>query len=139
MTQTPSTEPRARWLIVEDEGLVAMLIEEALTELGISTIGPANGVAAAIQLVESEAPDGAILDVNLRGEHVYPVADVLKLRGIPFVFLTGYGQAGLRPEYKSHPVVQKPFSIEQMQAIIRKLQSEPTSRPLPRKDAATHC
>lgn len=126
MTQQSSTDTRARWLIVEDESLVAMLIEEALTELGLETIGPANRVAKAIKLVETEKPTGAILDVNLEGEAVYPVADALRCRGVPFVFLTGYGEAGIRSEYKQHPVLQKPFSIEQMQAVLKRLASTPS-------------
>lgn len=129
--QLASTRKRVRWLIVEDEFLVAVLIEEALSELGLSPIGPANKVAKALQLIDSEAPDAAFLDVNLGGQEVYPVADELTARGIPFIFLTGYGASGLRPEYRKYPVMQKPFSIEQIQAMIKKLADPPPASKLP--------
>jgi CheY-like chemotaxis protein len=122
MSQTNSTEPRSGWLIVEDESLVAMLIEEALTEIGLPTLGPATRVAKAIQLIEAHPPEGAVLDVNLAGEKVYPVADTLAAFGIPFVFLTGYGEAGVRQGYEGRPVLQKPFSIEQVQMAVKRLQ-----------------
>lgn len=122
MTQTTSTEPRGGWLIVEDESLVAMLIEEALTEIGLTTLGPATRVSKAIQLIEAHPPQGAVLDVNLAGEKVYPVADRLVALGIPFVFITGYGEAGVRQGYDGRPVLQKPFSIEQVQTAVKGLQ-----------------
>jgi DNA-binding response OmpR family regulator len=123
VTQAYSTESGARWLIVEDESLVAMLIEETLIELGFETIGPVNRVANAIELVVAERLTGAILDVNLGGEPVYPLADALRSRGVPFVFLTGYGEAGIHSEFAQYPVLQKPFSIDQMQAVLKRLAS----------------
>src|SRR4051812_18350592 len=79
------------WLIVEDESLIAMLVQDAVEEMGLATMGPASRVAHALQLLNDGRPDGAILDVNLDGEKVYPVADELMARNIPFMFLTGYG------------------------------------------------
>lgn len=132
MTQTVFTDSRNGWLIVEDESLVALLIEEAITEIGLPTLGPVNRVAKAIQLIGTRPPDGALLDVNLAGEPVYPVADALIAKGIPFVFLTGYGEAGIRADYKGYPVLQKPFSIEQVQSVLKQLQPQgPDGRRLP--------
>lgn len=136
MGQTNSTELRSGWLIVEDESLVAMLIEEALTEIGLATLGPATRVARAIQLIEARPPQGAVLDVNLAGEKVYPVADRLAALGIPFVFLTGYGEAGVRQGYDGRPVLQKPFSIEQVQMAVQRLQEKAVVGVVPRPTTA---
>lgn len=99
--------------------MVAMLIEDLLAELGYTVIGPASRVEQALDLLASEEVDGALLDVNLLGARSYPVADALLARSCPFVFVTGYGEAGLDPDYRAHPVLQKPFtrdSIERMMA-----------------------
>ena len=72
-------------------------------------IGPAPSVAAAVSLIEAAEIDGAVLDVNLGVELVYPVAERLAARGVPFVFVTGYGRHGPNVEYASWPVIQKPF------------------------------
>src|SRR5690606_25099356 len=109
-----------RWLIVEDESLVAMLIEDALGEIGLATMGPASRVARALDLIRSDPPQGAILDVNLAGEEVYPVAEELASRGIPFIFLTGYGRRGIRQGFDARPVLGKPFTVEQVQAAVRR-------------------
>jgi CheY-like chemotaxis protein len=108
------------WLIVEDEPLVAMLVEDAISEMGLPTAG-ATRVERALQLIAEDAPAGAILDVNLAGEQVYPVAAVLVERGIPFLFLTGYGENAIRNEFEMMPVVKKPFTVEQIQLAVRRL------------------
>ena len=109
------------WLIVEDEALVAILIEDAITELGLRVIGPAGRVAAALALLDQHHPQGALLDLNLAGEAVYPVAAVLVERQIPFAFLTGYGQSSVLSDYANRPVLQKPFMSGQIQAVIRQI------------------
>ena len=97
-------------LLVEDEMMVAMMFEDALTDLGYSVIKAAR-VAKAVQLAAAEVIDGAILDMNVAGESVYPVADVLQDRGIPFIFATGYGDQRLRSEYQGWPTLAKPFHL----------------------------
>lgn len=99
-----------RILIVEDEAMVAMLIEDLLVELGYRTTGPVARVSEALACVAADEIDGAVLDVTLIDGKSFPIADALFARGIPFVFLTGYGLAGIDEPYRSHPVVQKPFT-----------------------------
>jgi CheY-like chemotaxis protein len=92
-----------RVLIVEDEALVAMLLEEILGDCGCQLVGPVGTVPAALAAVQSERFDAAVLDVNLAGESAYPVAEVLDRRQIPFLFLSGYGQGAIpadRPRWK---------------------------------------
>jgi CheY-like chemotaxis protein len=98
-----------RVLVVEDEAMVAMLIEDALLELGCLVVGPVAGVAAALQLLETEPVDAAVLDVNLGGEKVFPVADRLASGGVPFLFSTGYGAVGIQERHLHRPVLQKPY------------------------------
>ena len=109
------------WLIVEDEPLVAMLVEDAIAELGLTATGMATRVDKALQLIEEQTFAGAILDVNLAGEAVYPVATVLRERQIPFLFLTGYGEEAIRRDFDNMPIVKKPFTVEQIQTAIRRL------------------
>ena len=99
-----------RLLVVEDEALVAMLIEDILLDLDCVVIGPVGTVAQALALLHHEEIDGALLDVNLGGgERSYPVADALAARNVPFVFVTGYGEAGVEGRYAPVTVLQKPF------------------------------
>jgi CheY-like chemotaxis protein len=109
------------WLIVEDEPLVAMLVEDAIAELGLTASGPATRVEKALQLLQERTFAGAILDVNLAGEPVYPVAAVLRERQIPFLFLTGYGEDAIHNDFDKMPIVKKPFTLEQIQSVIRQL------------------
>ena len=99
-----------RILIVEDESLVAMLLETILEDLGCETVGPAGTVTEGATLLSSQTVDAALLDVNVAGELVFPVADSLKKRGIPFVFSTGYGEGGLPEHWRGHTTIQKPFT-----------------------------
>jgi len=99
-----------RVLVVEDEMMIAMLVEDMLGDLGCSVIGPAHGLQAAMALAEESTDlDAALLDVNLAGQPVFPVADVLRARNVPIVFCTGYGDAGLREADRGAPVLQKPY------------------------------
>ncbi|MFS8066917.1 MAG: response regulator [Byssovorax sp.] len=107
-----------RVLIVEDEALIASLIEDFLIDLGCDVVGPAMHMTEAVQLARGAAIDGATLDVNIVGEKVYPVADILTERGIPFIFMTGYGAAGLRACDSGRPVLQKPYPLEQLVDIM---------------------
>jgi CheY-like chemotaxis protein len=100
-------------LVVEDEAIVSMMLEDILMELGIKVIGPAPSIERALELARSATLDAAILDVNVRGERIDPVAAVLRNRAIPFVFATGYGRdAG--PVIGNEPVIDKPYTPERV-------------------------
>ena len=96
-------------LVVEDEYLVAALMEDTLASAGCVVAGPIPRLAQALDAASSEACDVAVLDVNLAGERVYPVADILAQRNVPFVFVTGYGV--LPGEYANRPRLCKPFKM----------------------------
>ena len=100
-----------RVLIVEDEFLVATLIEDMLTSAGCIVSGPIPRVAEALDAVHRETIDAAVLDVNLAGDRIDPVADVLSRRNVPFVFVTGYSSGALPREYAARPRLCKPFKI----------------------------
>jgi CheY-like chemotaxis protein len=110
-----------RILIVEDESLVAMLLETILEDMGCTTVGPVSNIDEALALLasdEADTLDGALLDVNVAGREVFPVADLLKARGVPFVFSTGYGQGGLPDEWRTHATIQKPFTEAAVQQAL---------------------
>ena len=98
-----------RILVVEDEMFVAMMIEDLLRGLGCDVVGPVASVADALTLAAKARLDGAVLDVNLGREQVFPVADTLRRQAVPFVFVTGYGPTALTEPYGGHPMIQKPF------------------------------
>ncbi|MET0314015.1 MAG: response regulator [Hansschlegelia sp.] len=110
-----------RILLVEDEAMIAMLFEDMLIDSGATVIGPASGVSAALSAIENEPIDGALLDVNLGGEQSFDVADALAKRNIPFVFVTGYGAAGVRDRYPDAPTLQKPFVAEDLERALAQL------------------
>jgi len=99
-----------RVLVVEDEAAISLLLEDMLLDFGCTVVGPAARLATALQTVEREALDLAILDVNVAGEPIYPVAEILEKKGVPFVFSTGYGSAGIKDAFRNRPVLQKPFA-----------------------------
>jgi len=103
-----------RVLVVEDEVMIAMLIEDMLAELGHEVVGPAMRLDEAVRLAKEAEIDMAILDVNLGGTVSFPVADVLRERGIPFIFATGYGSKGIADEYRSTITLAKPFEARTM-------------------------
>ena len=102
-----------RILVVEDEVLVAMLVEDELRAVGAEVVGPVPTVDHALRLVEAAAADGglsaAVLDINLNGQHVAPLADRLAALGVPFVFATGYGEGHDRGGHGAAPILSKPF------------------------------
>jgi CheY-like chemotaxis protein len=107
-----------RVLVVEDEAMVAMLIEDILLDLGCVVLGPAPSVDAALKLLDEGTVDAAVLDINLSGEMVFPVADALEGQGVPFVFSTGYGMAGLEGRHLDRPVLQKPYQPARLRAAL---------------------
>jgi CheY-like chemotaxis protein len=112
-----------RVLLVEDESVVAMLIEDILRELGCELVGPVAQLHKAVEMARHESLDAAILDVNLNGHDVYPVADALAARGIPFIFATGYGRDSLRPPYDDRPLLQKPFQQRDVDAAFAEVRA----------------
>lgn len=105
-------------MVVEDELMICMLVEEIILAMGHEIVGPAHSVESALKLIETEKIDFATLDVNLGRSLVYPVADKLKEKGIPFVFSTGYGVNGLDDIYKNNPVISKPFTEKMFMAKL---------------------
>tara|TARA_B100000614_G_scaffold255839_1_gene273437 strand:- start:531 stop:989 length:459 start_codon:yes stop_codon:yes gene_type:complete len=107
-----------RVLVVEDEMLIAMMIEDMLKELDCVVVGPASRVSTALALVEAEKIDGAILDINLGDERGFPVAEALQSLNIPLVFATGYNVDSLGPEFANYPAIRKPFRSDQFRRIL---------------------
>jgi len=108
-----------RVLVVEDETMVAWLLEDMLADLGCAVVGPAAHVNQALAMLDAEAIDAAVL--NLNGQKSYPVADALAARGVPFVFSTGYNKDSLPNSYQSFPVLQKPFDRLKLGDTLAKL------------------
>ena len=115
----PSTVRRARRvLVVEDEVIVGMLVEDMLQELGYEVVGLSTHLEQAVELARRSDLDFAMLDLNLNGQMSYPVADVLRERGLPFIFATGYGAKILVPPYVGTPTLQKPFHLEELKRML---------------------
>jgi CheY-like chemotaxis protein len=110
-----------RVLVVEDEIMIRMLLEDMLEDLGFKVALSAGRVDEAISLAREGEFDVAILDVNLDGELVYPVADVLAARGLPFAFSTGYGESGMPDIYRDRPTLQKPFQLAGLEKALTDL------------------
>ena len=116
-----------RVLVVEDEALVSMLVEDDLRDAGAEVVGPTPSVDDALRLVEAYAADGgisaAVLDINLDGRHVGPVADRLAALGVPFLFATGYGKGRDAGGHGAAPVLEKPFDTGRLVAAVAALAS----------------
>jgi CheY-like chemotaxis protein len=113
-----------RVLVVEDEMMVSMLIEDMLTDLGCIVIGPAARLDEAIDLAKTSELDCAVLDVNLGGQPIFPLADLLREQGHPFAFATGYGDAGVREVDRGTPVLQKPFREGDLARVLGELRAK---------------
>jgi len=109
-----------RVLVVEDESLVAMLLETILEDMGCTPVGPAATVDEGLAMAESETLDAALLDVNVAGRQIFPVAETLRARGVPFVFSTGYGEGGLPDEWRGQTTLQKPFTESAVREALMK-------------------
>jgi CheY-like chemotaxis protein len=109
-----------RLLIVEDEALVAIMLEDILADLGCVIVDVAGSLSQGLALVGDPALDldAAVLDVNLGGEKAYPIAETLSAKGIPFIFSTGYGAAGVAPHFARVPAVAKPFRPKALEAAL---------------------
>jgi two-component sensor histidine kinase len=117
---SPTSLKGARVLIVEDAVLLAMELESGLSEAGAQVIGPAYELEEALALLDQPI-DAAVLDANLNGHSVSPVAEALKARNVPFVFATGYGEAGGAPGDFDAPVIRKPYDVTQVAAALAEL------------------
>jgi CheY-like chemotaxis protein len=113
-----------RVLVVEDEMMVSMLIEDMLSDLGCIVVGPAARLDEAIALAQTSELDCAVLDVNLGGQPIYPLADILREAGRPFAFATGYGDAGVREVDRGTPVLQKPFREGDLARVLSELRAK---------------
>ena len=114
-----------RVLVVEDDSMICLLVEDMLLELGCQVVGTAADVKRAIDLVQREQSiDVAILDVNLGGRQVFPVAEILAARGVPFLFASGMGADGLPADWLGHCSVQKPMTIEGLGTALRRAMRE---------------
>ena len=107
-----------RVLLVEDEALVAMMIQDTLTELGFQVLGPVSTASEALAAARERHIDAAVLDINLGDGLVYTVAEILAKRGVPFVFVTGYDAESVDPRFSGIPVLQKPIERESLEKIF---------------------
>jgi DNA-binding response OmpR family regulator len=114
----------ARVLLVEDEALVSLMVEDMLEELGFKVVASAADVKKACELATATSLDLALLDVNIGGEQVFPVARILRDRRIPILFSTGYGAPPVEEEeFRDAPAIGKPFSVDQLNEKLRTLLS----------------
>ena len=113
-----SGSSRRSVLLVEDEVMIRMMVADMLDELGYRVAGEAGDIDEAVRLVQSTDFDIAILDVNVNGKVISPVAEAVRLRGRPFVFATGYGSEGLPEKFRDSPVLQKPFQMATLKRAI---------------------
>jgi CheY-like chemotaxis protein len=118
MTETAAALDGVKVLVVEDETIVAMLLEQMLEELSCEVVGVAGQVSAAAELARSTDADVAILDMNLAGQRVDPVAEALAERNVPFIFASGYGEDGLTAAWRGRPVLPKPFRLDQLREVL---------------------
>lgn len=117
-----------RLLVVEDESLIAILIEETLLQLGYSLVGPAARLSQAIEMARNAEVDAAVLDINLHGEAVYPAAAILAERGIPFIFVTGYARHEIDKRFRNRLVLRKPFTGEDLGKCLEKALKQTAAR-----------
>ena len=119
------TVERRRVLLVEDEVLITLLLQDMLLDLECEIADAPANLDDALSAARNGAFDLALVDLNLRGKLTYPVADILKARQIPFIFVTGYGSAALEPAYAGAPVLEKPFHRKDLEAMIARVFSDP--------------
>ena len=108
-------------LVVEDEALVAMLIQDMLEEIGCRVMGVASRLSQAVEQAKSLAIDAAVIDVNLNGQTTSPIAEELVRRGVPFLFATGYGADSLPAPFRRMPILGKPFQQNELAEALHAL------------------
>lgn len=108
-----------RILVVEDEYYLAAEFANELSDAGATVLGPVGTIEDALELIDAEATfDGAVVDINLRGDKVFPVADRLFARDVPFVFVTGYDQSAIPARYQDVPRCEKPIDVKKVAEAI---------------------
>ena len=125
---TPPDDPLQglRVLVVEDEALVAMLIEEYLKEFGCVVACSVRRVANGLESLGDSRVGAAVLDVNVAGESVSPIAEALEEQKIPFIFASGYGARGVEARWSGRPVLEKPFAAQDLRsALLASLKQQP--------------
>jgi CheY-like chemotaxis protein len=110
-----------RAFVVEDEPMIRILLMDMLGEMGCRVAAEAGDVEAAAKLAQSTEFDLAILDVNLKGKLITPVAELIRARELPIIFATGYGSRGLPEEFRDFPALSKPYQLEALAAMIDKV------------------
>ncbi|MGP9810826.1 response regulator [Rhodopseudomonas sp. NSM] len=111
-------KPARSVFLVEDEAMIRMMVVDMLEELGFSVAAETGEINEAVMLAGTTEFDVAILDVNVNGKVISPVADVLTARNRPFIFATGYGTQGVPENYRDRPALQKPFQIESLKLLL---------------------
>jgi CheY-like chemotaxis protein len=119
MTSGAKASAGRRILVVEDELMIRMLLDGMLEDLGYTMAAEAGAIDEAMALAKQAEFDAAILDVNLNGQPITPVVEILIERGLPFVFATGYGQRGVPEAYRNNPTLQKPFQAEALEQALK--------------------
>jgi CheY-like chemotaxis protein len=109
-----------RLLVVEDEFVIALDLQNLLEAAGHEVVGLAANIPDALSMIETTTIDGAVLDINLRGERVTEVADLLSRKDIPFLFVSGYGSSGRPPGHDRVPVLAKPYSENELLGMIER-------------------
>jgi CheY-like chemotaxis protein len=115
---TTTATPTLSVLLVEDEVMIRMMIAEMLEELGHGVAAETGEIDRAIRLAQNTEFDLAILDVNIQGKLITPVAELITTLNRPIIFATGYGTAGIPEEFRGHPSLEKPFLIERLARTI---------------------
>jgi len=118
---TASILQSRRILVVEDSPVIALVLDDMLTDLGCIVVGPAQNMAVAIELAAGETFDAAVIDINIRGGKIYPVAETLRDRGIPFLLASGYADWTMPPEWQERPRLTKPYTIETVERALKTL------------------
>jgi DNA-binding response OmpR family regulator len=114
-----ATRPRGGSVfLVEDEAMIRMMVADMLEELGYRVSAECGEIGEAMKLAQHAEFDIAILDVNVNGKVISPVAELVRVRNRPFIFATGYGSSGLPEEYRDRPTLQKPFQLETLAKMI---------------------
>jgi CheY-like chemotaxis protein len=135
---SPETKPHPlSILVVEDETLIRMMVAEMIEELGHTVVAEASNLKQALGLAQTASFDVAILDINLSGQRIDPVAEILSLRNLPFIFASGYGDGCLTDRFRDRPTLQKPFILSQLAEAIETALQPSGSRPAPTDRSAT--
>ncbi len=111
--------PRPAVLLVEDEVMIRMMVGDMLTDLGYTVAGEAGDIDEAVRLVQVTDFDIALLDVNVNGKVITPVAEAVQMRGRPLIFATGYGSQGVPEKFRSLPALQKPFQMSTLERALK--------------------